>query len=76
MPHQVKCATLLYYLILYVLVISNNFNNSKCLQFKCLRDENVTGSSVTDTRGVVSCILAVNRDSGTHPNIFLGIILP
>ena len=41
-----------------------------------LEDEDVIGSSITDARGAVFfCIFAVNKDSGTHPNIFLEITL-
>ena len=42
-----------------------------------LEDGDVTGSSVTDAKDMpFFFIFAVNGDSGTHPKIFLGIILP
>ena len=41
-----------------------------------LEDEDVIGSNISDTRGVFFFIFAVNKNFGTHPNIFLGIILP
>ena len=68
--YNTLCLYYMYWLLWTNLAPQNVYSSN------VLEDEDVIGSNISDTRGVFFCIFAVNKNFGTHPNIFLGIILP